>query len=161
MCKTKTARGKGYTSGESCITSILINDIEARVNLDTGAFCTCVGKDYIQAILPGWKNHLLPIEGVQFSTSSNNMYPLGILDTHLVFLHPEGSVRMKKEIVVMDNCTSQQIILGNYYLNIYGIDTNNHKDRYFTFGENKRQKFAFSNMPKQISIIYSVKDTYK
>ncbi|MBW0561865.1 hypothetical protein O181_101580 [Austropuccinia psidii MF-1] len=52
-CKTKTARGKGYTSGASCITSILINDIEARVNLDTGAFCTCVGKDYLQAILPG------------------------------------------------------------------------------------------------------------
>ncbi|MBW0521276.1 hypothetical protein O181_060991 [Austropuccinia psidii MF-1] len=61
MCKPKPARGKGYTSGASCITSILINDIEARVNLETGVFCTCVGKDYLQAILPGWKNHLLPI----------------------------------------------------------------------------------------------------
>ncbi|MBW0505625.1 hypothetical protein O181_045340 [Austropuccinia psidii MF-1] len=89
------------------------------------------------------------------------MYPLGILDTNLVFPHPVGSVRMKTEIVVMDNCTSQCIILGNDYLNIYGIDINNHKDRYFTIGENKRQKFAFSNMPKHISIISSVKDTYK
>ncbi|MBW0463852.1 hypothetical protein O181_003567 [Austropuccinia psidii MF-1] len=67
MCKTKPA-------GASCITSILIKDIEAQVNLDTGEFCTCVGKDYLQAILPGWKNHLLPIEGVQFSSASNNMY---------------------------------------------------------------------------------------
>ncbi|MBW0511946.1 hypothetical protein O181_051661 [Austropuccinia psidii MF-1] len=50
MCRTKPARGKGYTAGESCITSILINDIEAKVNLDTGAFCTCVGKDYLQVI---------------------------------------------------------------------------------------------------------------
>ncbi|MBW0582409.1 hypothetical protein O181_122124 [Austropuccinia psidii MF-1] len=49
MCKTKPARGKGHTYGESCIPSILINDIEARVNLDTGEFCTCVGKDYLQA----------------------------------------------------------------------------------------------------------------
>ncbi|MBW0550006.1 hypothetical protein O181_089721 [Austropuccinia psidii MF-1] len=73
MCKTKPARGKGYTSGASCITSILMNDIEAKVNLDTGAFCNCVGKDYLQVILPGWKNHLLPIEGVQFSSTSNNM----------------------------------------------------------------------------------------
>ncbi|MBW0561059.1 hypothetical protein O181_100774 [Austropuccinia psidii MF-1] len=105
-CKTKPARGEGYTSGESCITSILINDTEARVNLDTGAFCTCVGKDYLQAILPGWKNHLLPIEGVQFSSSSNNIYPLGILDTNLVFPHPAGSVRMKTEMVVMYSCTS-------------------------------------------------------
>ncbi|MBW0576295.1 hypothetical protein O181_116010 [Austropuccinia psidii MF-1] len=61
----------------------------------------------------------------------------------------------------MYNCTSQHIILQNNYLNIYGTDINNHKDRYFTIGENKRQKFAFANMPKQISVISSVKDTYK
>ncbi|MBW0527331.1 hypothetical protein O181_067046 [Austropuccinia psidii MF-1] len=161
MCKTKPARGKGNIAGASCITSILMNDIEARVNLDTGASFTCVGKDYLQAILPGWKSHLLPIEGLQFSSSSNNIYPLGILDTNLVFPHPAGSVRMKTEIVVMDNFTSQHIILGNYYLNIHGSDINNHKDRYFTIGENKRQVFAFSNMPKQISVISSVKDNYK
>ncbi|MBW0484288.1 hypothetical protein O181_024003 [Austropuccinia psidii MF-1] len=161
MCKTKHARGKGYTSGESCVTSVLMNDIEAKVNLDTGAFCTCVGNNYLQAILPGWKNHLLLIEGVQFSSASDNMYPLGILDTNLVFPHPAGSIRIKTEIVVMENCTSQQIVIGNDYLNIYNIDINNHKDRYFTIGENKRQKFAFSNIPKQISLVSSKKDTYK
>ncbi|MBW0482960.1 hypothetical protein O181_022675 [Austropuccinia psidii MF-1] len=161
MCKTKPARGEGYTSGASCITSILMNDIEAKVNLDTGAFFTCVGKYYLQAILPGWKSHLLPIEGVQFSSASNNMYPLGMMDSNLVFPHPEASVRMKTVIVVMDNRTSQHIILGNDYLNIYGIDISNHKDRYFTIGENKRQKFTFFNMPKQISVISSIKDTYK
>ncbi|MBW0505674.1 hypothetical protein O181_045389 [Austropuccinia psidii MF-1] len=161
MCRPKPARGKGYTAGASCITSILINDIKAKVNLDTGAFCTCVGKDYLQGILPGWKNHLLPIEGIEFSIASTNMYPLGRLDTNLVFPHPAGSVRMKTEIMVMDNCTSQHIILGNDYSNIYGIDINNHKDRYFTIGENKKQKFSFSNMPKQISMVSSKKDTYK
>ncbi|MBW0542369.1 hypothetical protein O181_082084 [Austropuccinia psidii MF-1] len=111
MCKTKPARGKGYTAGASCITSILMNYIEVKVNLDTGEFCTCVGKDYLQAILPGWKNYLLPIEGVQFSSASNNVYPLGILDTNLVFQHPAGSIRIKTEIVVMDNFTSQHIPL--------------------------------------------------
>ncbi|MBW0563016.1 hypothetical protein O181_102731 [Austropuccinia psidii MF-1] len=161
MCKPKPARGKGYTAGAYCITSILMNDIEAKVNLDIGAFCTCVGKDYLQAILPGWKIHLLPIEGLQFSSSSSNMYPLGILDTKLVFPHSEGSVRIKTEIVIMVNRTSQHIIIGNYYLNIYGIDINKHEYRYFTIGENKRQKFAFSNMQKQISVISSVRDTYK
>ncbi|MBW0543996.1 hypothetical protein O181_083711 [Austropuccinia psidii MF-1] len=47
MCKIKLARGKGYTAGASCITSILLNDIEAKVNLDTGAFCTWVDKHYL------------------------------------------------------------------------------------------------------------------
>ncbi|MBW0538064.1 hypothetical protein O181_077779 [Austropuccinia psidii MF-1] len=138
-----------------------MNDIEAKVNLETGAFHTSVGKDYLQAILPGWKSHLLPIEGVQFSSSSNNMYPLGIFDSNIVFPHPAGSVRMKTERVVMDNFTSQHSILGNDYLNIYSNVINNHKDRYFTIGENKRQKFGFSNMPKEIFVISSVRDTYK
>ncbi|MBW0554039.1 hypothetical protein O181_093754 [Austropuccinia psidii MF-1] len=62
MCKTKPGTGKGYTSGASCITSVLMNDVEAKVNLDTGVLCTCVGKDYLQVILPEWKKHLLPIE---------------------------------------------------------------------------------------------------
>ncbi|MBW0510146.1 hypothetical protein O181_049861 [Austropuccinia psidii MF-1] len=148
MCKPKPSRGKGYTAGASCITSRLTNDTEARVNLDTGAFCTCVGKDCLQAILTGWKNHLLLIEAVQFSSSSNNMYPLGILDTNLILPHPEGCLRMNTEIEVMENCTYQYIILGNDYLNIYGIDINNHKDRYFTIRENKRQKFASYNISK-------------
>ncbi|MBW0514396.1 hypothetical protein O181_054111 [Austropuccinia psidii MF-1] len=138
-----------------------MNDIEAKVNLDTEAFSTCVGKDYLQAIPPGWKSHLLPREAVQFSSPSNNMYPLGILDTNLVFPNPAGSLRTKTEIVVMDNCTCQHIILGNDYFHIYGLDINRHKDRYFTIAENKRQKFTFSNMPKKISVIYSFKDTYK
>ncbi|MBW0502534.1 hypothetical protein O181_042249 [Austropuccinia psidii MF-1] len=89
------------------------------------------------------------------------MYPLGILDINLVFPHPAGSVRMKTEIVGMDNCTSEHIILGNDYFNIYGIDINSHKDRYCPIGKNKRQNFAFSNMPKQISVISFVNDTYK
>ncbi|MBW0503139.1 hypothetical protein O181_042854 [Austropuccinia psidii MF-1] len=137
LCGTKPARGKGYTFQVSCIKSILINDVEAKVNLDTGEFCTCIGKDYLQVILPEWRNHILPQEGVQFSSASNNRYPLGILDTKIVFPHPAGSMRMKAEIVVMENFTSQNIILGNDFLNIYGIDINNHKDICFTIGKNK------------------------
>ncbi|MBW0586115.1 hypothetical protein O181_125830 [Austropuccinia psidii MF-1] len=55
MYETKPARGKGYTAGASCITSVLMSDIEAKVNLDTGTFCTCIGKDYLQILLPEWK----------------------------------------------------------------------------------------------------------
>ncbi|MBW0492366.1 hypothetical protein O181_032081 [Austropuccinia psidii MF-1] len=82
-------------------------------------------------------------------------------DTNPVFPHPAGNVRIKIKIVIIDNCTSQHIILGNDYLNIYGIDLNSHKDRYFIFGENKRQEFAFANISKQISVVTPNQDTYK
>ncbi|MBW0525641.1 hypothetical protein O181_065356 [Austropuccinia psidii MF-1] len=134
ICKPKPARDKGFTAGESCLTLILINYVEAKVNLDTGAFLTFLVKAYPQFRLPEWKNHLLPLEGFKLSNSSNNMCPLHILNTNIVSPHPEGSVRMKTEILVMENCTSQHIILGDDYLNIYGIGINNHQDIYFKTG---------------------------
>ncbi|MBW0507234.1 hypothetical protein O181_046949 [Austropuccinia psidii MF-1] len=67
---------------------------------------------------------------------------------------------MNTEIVVMDNLTSHHIIIQNDYLNIYGIDINDHKDRYFSIREYKRQKFSFSNMSKQISVVSPNKDTH-
>ncbi|MBW0547490.1 hypothetical protein O181_087205 [Austropuccinia psidii MF-1] len=50
MQKTKPARGKGFTAGASCITNIVINNREAKLNFDSGAFCICVGKDYLDRI---------------------------------------------------------------------------------------------------------------
>ncbi|MBW0517733.1 hypothetical protein O181_057448 [Austropuccinia psidii MF-1] len=61
----------------------------------------------------------------------------------------------------MNNCTSQHFILGNNYLNIYGIDINNNKDGYFTIGENKRQKFAFPPEKREITVIRQVKNVNK
>ncbi|MBW0541605.1 hypothetical protein O181_081320 [Austropuccinia psidii MF-1] len=61
----------------------------------------------------------------------------------------------------MNNCTSQNFILGNDYLNIYGIDINNHNDRCFTIGENKRQKFPFPQEKREITVIRQVKNVNK
>ncbi|MBW0562331.1 hypothetical protein O181_102046 [Austropuccinia psidii MF-1] len=138
-----------------------MNDVEAKVNFNPGEFFTCVGKDYLQIIVTEWKNYLLPIEGVQFGSASIDMYPLGMLYTNLVFPHPEGSVIMKTEIVLIGNLKYQHVIFANDYLNIYCIDINNHKDRYLKLERKKRQKFDFSNMSKQISIVSTNKGMYK
>ncbi|MBW0504192.1 hypothetical protein O181_043907 [Austropuccinia psidii MF-1] len=81
------------------------------------------------------------------------MKPLGIIDLTLIFPHPSQCVRIKVDFVVMDSCTSNHFILGNDYLPIYGIDISNQKKRYFTIGDNKRQKFGFLSNKKQITLI--------
>ncbi|MBW0511312.1 hypothetical protein O181_051027 [Austropuccinia psidii MF-1] len=161
MQKTKPARGKGYTAGSSCITNIVINNKEAKIHLDSGAFCTCVGNNYLYKIYTNWKDMLMPIEGIKFSSSSQNMLPLGIFEAEMIFPHPTRSIRLKVEFVVMNNCTSQHFILGNDYLNIYGIDINSHKDRYFTIGDNKMQKFSFPPEKREITVIRQVKNVNK
>ncbi|MBW0467880.1 hypothetical protein O181_007595 [Austropuccinia psidii MF-1] len=89
------------------------------------------------------------------------MHPLGILEAEMIFPHPAGSIRLKFEFFVIDNCISPHFINGNDYLNIYGIDINNHKDRYFTIGKNKRQKFAFPLDKREITVIRQVKNVNK
>ncbi|MBW0531307.1 hypothetical protein O181_071022 [Austropuccinia psidii MF-1] len=89
------------------------------------------------------------------------MHPLGNFEAAMIFPNPAGSIRLKVQFFVMNNCTSQNFILGNYYLNIYGIDINNHKDRYFTIGENKRQKFSFPLEKREITVIRQVKNVNK
>ncbi|MBW0521039.1 hypothetical protein O181_060754 [Austropuccinia psidii MF-1] len=89
------------------------------------------------------------------------MQPLGILEAEMIFPHPAGSIRLKVKLVVMNNCTSQHFILGNDDLNIHGIDINNNEERYFTIGENKRQKFAFPLERKEITVIRQVKNFNK
>ncbi|MBW0516339.1 hypothetical protein O181_056054 [Austropuccinia psidii MF-1] len=78
MQQTKPARGKGYTAGASCITNIVINNREAKLHLDSGSSCTCVGKDNLDRIYTNWKERSIPIEGIKFSSASQDMHPLGI-----------------------------------------------------------------------------------
>ncbi|MBW0526425.1 hypothetical protein O181_066140 [Austropuccinia psidii MF-1] len=89
------------------------------------------------------------------------MPPFGIFEAEMIFPHPVGSIRLKVEFVVMNNCTSQHFILGNDFLNIYGIDINNDRDRYFTIWENKRQKFAFPLGKREITLIRQVRNINK
>ncbi|MBW0582174.1 hypothetical protein O181_121889 [Austropuccinia psidii MF-1] len=145
MYRTKPAKGMGYTAGKSSISIVMVDNQEGKVNLATGAYCTCVGKSYLKTIVPDWKEKLMPIQGVKFSSASESMKPLGIIDLTLIFPHPSQCVRIKVEFVVMDNCTSNHFILGNDYLSIYGIDISNQKDRYFTIGDNKKQITVIKN----------------
>ncbi|MBW0517219.1 hypothetical protein O181_056934 [Austropuccinia psidii MF-1] len=80
------------------------------------------------------------------------MKPLEIIDLTLASPHPKKCIGVKVEFLVMNNCTSNHFILGNYYLSIYGIDISTQKGRYFTIGDNKRQKFGLSNNKKQITV---------
>ncbi|MBW0517825.1 hypothetical protein O181_057540 [Austropuccinia psidii MF-1] len=159
--KAKPARGKGYTDRSSCITNIVINNRKAKIHLYSSALCTCVGNYHLENIYTNWQDNLMPIEGIKFSSASQNIHPLGIFEAGITFPHPTGSIRLKFEFFVMNNCTSQHFILVNDDLNIYDIDINNHKEGYFTIGENKRQKFSFPPEKREITVIRKVKNVNK
>ncbi|MBW0591333.1 hypothetical protein O181_131048 [Austropuccinia psidii MF-1] len=152
LMKSKPNRGKGYTAGNSCITEVVIIKKPTKRLLDPGAFCSCVGKSFLKTCVPNFEDHLLPIDGIKFNSASNAMKPLAIFQTNMIFPHIDGNLRKTVEFFVMENCSSTHFILGNYYLIMYGIDFQNNKDRYFTIGDNKHQKFAFLPFKRQIKV---------
>ncbi|MBW0556416.1 hypothetical protein O181_096131 [Austropuccinia psidii MF-1] len=131
LMKTKSNRGKGYTAGP---------------------FCSCVGKSFLKTCVPNFEDQLLPIDGIKFNSASNPMKELGIFETNFIFPHINRNSRITVELVVMENWSSSHFILGNEYLIMYAIDLHKNKDRYFTIGDNKCQKFSFLPFKRQITV---------
>ncbi|MBW0572378.1 hypothetical protein O181_112093 [Austropuccinia psidii MF-1] len=152
LMKTKPNRGKGYTSGNSCITEVVIDNKPTKLLLDPGAFCSCVGKSFLKTCVQNFEDPLLPIDGIKFNSASIPMKALGIFETSVIFSHINENLRITVESVVTENCSSTHFILGNDYSNMYGIDLHKTKDRYFTIGDNKHQKFAFLPFIRQITL---------
>ncbi|MBW0515556.1 hypothetical protein O181_055271 [Austropuccinia psidii MF-1] len=150
--KTKPNRGKGYTTGKYCITEVVIDNESTKLLLDPGEFCSCVGKSFLKTCVPNFEDKLLPIYGIKFNSPSNPMKSFRIFKTSVIFPHKNGNLRITVEFVVMENYSSTHFILGNDYLIMYGIDLHNNKDRYFTIGDNKRQKFSFLPFKRQITV---------
>ncbi|MBW0530268.1 hypothetical protein O181_069983 [Austropuccinia psidii MF-1] len=131
MQKTKPARSKYYTAGSSCITNIVIKNKEAKMNSDSGAFCTGVGRDYLGMIYTNWQEKLMPIECIKLRSASKDMHPFGILEAVMILPHPAGSIRLKFECVI------------------------------FHYTKNKRQKFSFPLEKREITVIRKVKNVNK
>ncbi|MBW0502829.1 hypothetical protein O181_042544 [Austropuccinia psidii MF-1] len=95
LYRTKPEKGMGYTAGKSIISIVIVENQEENVNLDTGAYCTCVGKIYLESIVPYWERKLIPIQEVKFSSTSESMKPLRIIELTLIFPHPSQCMRVK------------------------------------------------------------------
>ncbi|MBW0505926.1 hypothetical protein O181_045641 [Austropuccinia psidii MF-1] len=80
LYRTKPSKAMGYTAGKSSRSVVMVGNHKEKMTLDTGAYCTCVGKSYLKTIVPDWEEKLIPIQGVKFSSASESMKPIGIID---------------------------------------------------------------------------------
>ncbi|MBW0536807.1 hypothetical protein O181_076522 [Austropuccinia psidii MF-1] len=167
LMKTKPNRKKGYTAENSCITEVVIDKKPTKVLVDPGGFCSCVGKYFLKNCVPNFEDQSLPIDGTKLNSKSDPMKALGIFEITVIFPHIYGNLRITVEFAVMENCTSTHFILGNDHLIMYGIDLHNNKDRYFTIGDYKCQKYAFLPFGRKIkenelsTLLYDHKEAFE
>ncbi|MBW0464531.1 hypothetical protein O181_004246 [Austropuccinia psidii MF-1] len=112
LCGRKPVKGMRYTTGKASESVIMVENQEAKFNLDTGPYCKFVGKSYLTTIIQNWEEKLIPIQGVKFSSASESMKALGIIDLTWIFPHPSQFIRINVEFLELDNCTSNHLIIG-------------------------------------------------
>ncbi|MBW0538478.1 hypothetical protein O181_078193 [Austropuccinia psidii MF-1] len=106
LMKAKPNRGKGYPSGNSCITEVVINNKPTKLLLDLGAFFSCVGKSFVETCVPNFDDQLLPIDGMKFNSVSNPLTALVIVETTVILPHIYGNLRITVEFFLIKNCSS-------------------------------------------------------
>ncbi|MBW0534971.1 hypothetical protein O181_074686 [Austropuccinia psidii MF-1] len=94
LMKTKPNRGKGYTSVNTCVTEVIIDNKPTKRLLYQGAFCSCVGKYFLKTCVKHFEYQFLPIDGIEFNSASNPMKALGIFETTVIFPHINGNSRI-------------------------------------------------------------------
>ncbi|MBW0562050.1 hypothetical protein O181_101765 [Austropuccinia psidii MF-1] len=80
------------------------------------------------------------------------MKPLGTIDLTLIFPNPSQCFRIKVELVVMDNCTSNHFILGNAYFLLIKLGKSPHKTRK---GTKKNSASEYENFLEKCPFAYS------
>ncbi|MBW0556532.1 hypothetical protein O181_096247 [Austropuccinia psidii MF-1] len=86
--RSKPEKGMGFTAGKLSIGIVMITNQEEKINVDTGAYFTSVGKSYLHTLGPDQEYKFLPIKGIKFLSPSERMKPPGIIDLTLIFPPP-------------------------------------------------------------------------
>ncbi|MBW0542870.1 hypothetical protein O181_082585 [Austropuccinia psidii MF-1] len=97
-------------------TDVVIDNKPTKHLLNPGAFCSCFSKSFLKTCAPNFEDQLLPIDSIKFNSASNPMKALGIFETNVIFPHINGNLRITVEFVIMENCSSNNFIMGNDYL---------------------------------------------
>ncbi|MBW0570659.1 hypothetical protein O181_110374, partial [Austropuccinia psidii MF-1] len=73
LYRTKPEKGMGYTAGKSSISIVMVENQEAKVKLDTGAYCSCV--EPLGAIIGHEVDIILNVEKPYPALSRRPAYP--------------------------------------------------------------------------------------
>ncbi|MBW0492798.1 hypothetical protein O181_032513 [Austropuccinia psidii MF-1] len=70
------------------------------------------------------------------------MTSIGTIIKEIIIPHRKGNIRLKAELVVLDDAHIQGFLLGADYQRMYGIDIENRKNLQITICTNKEKKFS-------------------
>ncbi|KAI7967784.1 hypothetical protein MJO29_001061 [Puccinia striiformis f. sp. tritici] len=125
---------------------------KCQVLLDSGAYKSVVGKNYVSQFNPKWKDYIFSQSSDKFHSCTDSLVTIGILRVRLIYEKYEFIT----DFVVIDNAVVNYFILGNDYLSHFKISIMNDEGTYFRIGSDAT-KHAFKKqnklMPSTVSSV--------
>ena len=113
---------------------------------------------------PNWKEQICASKASGLKSVSDRLTVTGALPLKIVFPHPRGNTRIEAEFVILENGTTNGLLLGMDYHRMYGIDSYNSVGRYFTIGGDKSKKFKYESQEIRLiteNKLESLKEEFK
>ncbi|MBW0557129.1 hypothetical protein O181_096844 [Austropuccinia psidii MF-1] len=106
----------------------------------TATKMTC--PNYMENHFPNWEKQLFATKAKNFKGPSGKITSIGKIIKEIIIPHRKGNMRLKPELVVLDDAHIQGLLLGTDYQRMYEIDVYNSKNRHITIGTKKEKKFS-------------------
>ncbi|MBW0473231.1 hypothetical protein O181_012946 [Austropuccinia psidii MF-1] len=135
-------KGMAYIHVTATRMTVCIDNSQHPLIIDSGAHCSMVARNYLDHHFPNWEKQLLPTKEKKFKSASGNMGSIGTIIKEIITPHRKDNIRLKAELVVLEDAHIQGFLLGTDYQRMYGIDICNNKHRHITIGTNKEKTFS-------------------
>ncbi|MBW0587451.1 hypothetical protein O181_127166 [Austropuccinia psidii MF-1] len=135
-------KGMAYIHGTATKMTVCIDNAQHPLIIESGAHCSIVAREYLDNHFPHWEKWLLPTKAKNFKSASRNLLCIGTIIKEIIIPHRKVNIRLKPELVVLNDAHIQGFLLGTDYQRMYGIDIYNRENRHITIGTNKENKFS-------------------
>ncbi|MBW0478970.1 hypothetical protein O181_018685 [Austropuccinia psidii MF-1] len=137
-----TTKVMAYINGKFTKMTVLIDNAQHPLIIDSGAHCSIVARNYLDHHFPNWEKQLFPKKAKNFKSESGKITSIGTIIKEIIIPHRKGNIRLNPECVVLEDAHIQGFLLGTDYQRMYGIEIYNIKKRNITIGTNKEKKFS-------------------
>ncbi|MBW0466536.1 hypothetical protein O181_006251 [Austropuccinia psidii MF-1] len=135
-------KGMEYLHATASKMTVCIDNSQHPLNIDSGAHCSIVTRNYLDNHFPNWDKQLFPTKAKNFKSASGKMTSIGKIIKKIIIPHRKGNIRLNPEFLVLVDAHMQGLLLGRDYHRMYGIDIYNSKNRQIFIFTHKEKKFS-------------------
>ncbi|MBW0513389.1 hypothetical protein O181_053104 [Austropuccinia psidii MF-1] len=105
-------KGMTYIHGTATKMTVLIDNAQYPLIIDSGEHCSIVARNYLDNHFPNWEKQLLPTKANKIKSASGMMTSIGTIIKEIIIPHRKGNMRLNPEFVMLDEAHIQGFLLG-------------------------------------------------